>query len=778
MSIHLHSIEGYANRATQGEMPKAVYFVKDGTLEFISGGEWSCKGLIGGGTREGTLKKGDCFGWRAVLYNKSHSFSVIAETHCDVVCISVSQLEEVLGPDFATKLERNFVLSVFAKMPVLSLLSRARLERLAQEMELKSYEPDETFPKDSRLVVVADGEAKCGSRSLRRGAWCEDDDIRNLMQDEESGSPRTQKQHCRVRPEALVPGPRGCRLATLSHGALRRAVLDSDSASLNEEGAALIFLRKVLLVRKVAVFRELSDEQVTAIVEALESRRFSSGSIVFQAGDASDAFHAVASGELEELKDDKEVSLLTSSDCFGARSLLFSETRSTTLRVRSASAELWTLARSKFCEIISEPMRQSLALSMQLSSSEVSLKLLKHVRLVGAGSFGSVRMVEHKRTGMRYALKRVKKAKSSKNDTDKVKQECALLRQVVHPFILRLVGTFESAKSIYILTELISGGQMYEQVLQGLGVLQRKAAQFYAASIVLILEALHEKNIVYRDLKPENVMLDMQGYCKLVDFGLAKQLSTPSPRTYTLVGTLYYMAPEVIRGQGYGVECDVWSLGILLYELVCGKVPFGSGTSKDQTILEDIIEGELEFPSKYNDSAGKRLIKGLLEKDSDKRLGVCGTGGWNDVKINKWFKTSSGSQDIFSQIQGRDLEAPVKPNAEKYSDEKELGDTVTLSDSEELGQDDDADTGKTIMAAFTAFDLNGDGKIDRWELGQVLSKVDPKVFTDEVCDRLMAAADEDGDGSIMYNEFVQWLFADGDSALIDVRKFAKLDVHR
>merc|ERR1712113_725122 len=105
-----------------------------------------------------------------------------------------------------------------------------------------------------------------------------------------------------------------------------------------------------------------------------------------------------------------------------------------------------------------------------------------------------------------------------------VQRECAILAENVHPFVMNFVATFDTSASVYILTELITGGQLYEEVVQTRGTLTKKHAQFYIGSLVLILEALHNHHIVYRDLKPENVMLDKQGFLKLVDLGMAKKL--------------------------------------------------------------------------------------------------------------------------------------------------------------------------------------------------------------------------------------------------------------
>merc|ERR550537_180457 len=163
-------------------------------------------------------------------------------------------------------------------------------------------------------------------------------------------------------------------------------------------------------------------------------------------------------------------------------------------------------------------------------------------------------------------------------------------------------------------------------------------------------------------------MLDPQGYLKLVDFGLAKRMD--AGKTYTLAGTLFYLAPEVIEGHGYTICVDVWSLGVMFYEFVCGRLPFGDGHDDDGEILASVMGDKLEFPPKYNDSAGKKLMQALLERNPSTRLGA-GVHGFADIKSNKYFKVGV-SGDLFSKIIGREIEAPVVPGGDTYSDLKDL----------------------------------------------------------------------------------------------------------
>lgn len=419
-------------------------------------------------------------------------------------------------------------------------------------------------------------------------------------------------------------------------------------------------------------------------------------------------------------------------------------------------------------------MRERLEQAMSVYGTNVTLKSLKHVKLIGVGAFGSVRLVEHKLTAVRYALKRIRKQNGA--PPPEALRECSLLAENAHPFLLQFVDKFVGDTSIYILTELVTGGQLYRQVLEKMGVLSRKHAQFYVGSLVLTLEALHERSIVYRDLKPENVMLDHQGYVKLVDFGLAKRLED-SPHTYTCSGTPHYMAPEVIAGHGYGTECDIWSLGVIFFELVCGRLPFGAEAEDVPSILGAVMEAPLEVPSRYNDVAGKKLIAGLLCRSVEQRLGA-GQRGWDDVKAHKFFR-SGVSGDLFGKIAGRELSAPLLPEGEEYGDEGGLYEQTTLSDAEELGVDEPVDMGCRLMATFRRFDVKGDGRVDRCELGEVLRTLDAETFTDEVVDSLMEMLDRSGSGAVTYEEFVAWMLgSDAEDALKKaLRGAVKLDVH-
>lgn len=170
-------------------------------------------------------------------------------------------------------------------------------------------------------------------------------------------------------------------------------------------------------------------------------------------------------------------------------------------------------------------------------------------------------------------------------------------------------------------------------MLSLIGLLNTYEAQFYVASMILVLEYLHNNSIIHRDIKPENIMVDQEGYLKLTDLSTAKIMKGKTNKAYTIIGTPHYMAPEILTGKGYSFLVDLWSLGVCLYEFMCGLVPFGEEAEDPYEIYEDIVRKEIKFPSYLKDRKAKKLIDQLLNRTPEQRL----SGSYVALRSHSWF---------------------------------------------------------------------------------------------------------------------------------------------
>jgi serine/threonine protein kinase len=255
----------------------------------------------------------------------------------------------------------------------------------------------------------------------------------------------------------------------------------------------------------------------------------------------------------------------------------------------------------------------------------------KKMSVLGAGSFGAVYLVRHLGVQKVFAVKQLAKSHVVRTgQLEHLVAERDVLAKMDSSWFPRLYGTFHDNLNAYLILEFVAGGEFYN-ILREKGRFSDDHTKFYAACVVKGLGYLHSIGFVYRDLKPENLLLDHQGYLKITDMGFAKLLQ-PGERTYTLCGTPEYLAPEIISSKGHNKSVDWWCLGILIYEMLTGGPPFEDENQME--LYKKIVKGTFTFPS-YVSANAKDLISKLLSADLSKRLGNL-AGGTQDI-INHPF---------------------------------------------------------------------------------------------------------------------------------------------
>uniref|UniRef100_A0A669BWB2 non-specific serine/threonine protein kinase n=2 Tax=Oreochromis TaxID=8139 RepID=A0A669BWB2_ORENI len=283
-----------------------------------------------------------------------------------------------------------------------------------------------------------------------------------------------------------------------------------------------------------------------------------------------------------------------------------------------------------------------------------------YLKLLGKGTFGKVILVREKASGKYYAMKILKKEVIiAKDEVAHTLTESRVLKNTRHPFLTLFFHLSRER------------------------VFSEERTRFYGAEIVSALDYLHSAKIVYRDLKLENLMLDKDGHIKITDFGLCKEGITDAATMKTFCGTPEYLAPEVLEDNDYGRAVDWWGLGVVTYEMMCGRLPFYN--QDHEKLFELILMEDIKFPRTLSADA-KSLLSGLLFKDPNKRLG----GGPDDAKeiMRHSFFSGIDWQDVYD----KKLVPPFKPQVTsetdtRYFDEEFTAQTITITPPEKFDED-------------------------------------------------------------------------------------------
>jgi len=431
---------------------------------------------------------------------------------------------------------------------------------------------------------------------------------------------------------------------------------------------------------RVSILDPLLREEKRAVAQALIEMHFTKDEVILQQGEPGSTFYVLYEGEVSVIKDNQELTRLTASQSagtaqfFGERALLSSEPRAATVTVKSSTAKALALDRDSFNQLIGpledlkvrdkqEPaMGRGQRVKGQMHDTpagKIQRKDLARIGLLGCGGFGAVELWEHKPTGNTYALKGLSKGFIVKTGMqESVMNEKNILMMTNSPFIIKLYATYNGSQTLYFLLEPALGGELYATYNRKGFHGSEKHARYYIAGTIFAFEHCHERHIIYRDLKPENLLFNDKGHLKLTDMGLAKFVIG---KTYTTCGTPDYFAPEIIASTGHTNAVDWWMLGILMFELLTGHPPFES--AYPMQIYSKVMKGinKVPFPAKIQ-GAPEALVKGLLQKEPSERLPMR-PGGTKNIKDCRWYQGFE-----WQAMETLELEPPYKPTVKSKKD--------------------------------------------------------------------------------------------------------------
>jgi len=292
------------------------------------------------------------------------------------------------------------------------------------------------------------------------------------------------------------------------------------------------------------------------------------------------------------------------------------------------------------------------------------------VKVLGKGSYGKVMLVRGTRDNNLYAMKMLRKENVIKrNQVEHTKTERAVLEAVSHPFIVTLHYAFQTPKKLYMVMEYCPGGELFFHLSRA-GRFTEGKTRFYIAETSSAVAYLHKLNVIYRDLKPENLLIDGEGHVKITDFGLSKEGIEDNYSAMTMCGTPEYLAPEILDKRGHGKAVDWYSVGALTFEMLTGLPPFY--TKDRQKLFERIRKSELLYPD-YVTPLAKGFLQALLSRDPEKRLGSAANGG-EMVKGHEFFQGLD-----WAALEGRRIKPPFQPTLNR-------GDDVRYFEKDFVGQ--------------------------------------------------------------------------------------------
>lgn len=430
-------------------------------------------------------------------------------------------------------------------------------------------------------------------------------------------------------------------------------------------------------LKSVPSFANLQEDTLIKIADVMEETAYKEGEYIIRQGASGDTFFIISKGRVKVTMkeggsaEDKFIRYLHKGDFFGEKALSGEEVRTANIVADDASGvECLVIDRDSFNHLISnlDEIKKryiDLPARKQIINEEYKTLKLSDLRIIatlGVGGFGRVELVmiagdAKKRS---YALKQMKKNQIVETRQQQhIMSEKEIMEESDSPFIVKLFKTFKDRKYLYMLMESCLGGELWT-ILRDRGNFDDSTSRFYTSCVVEAFDYLHSRGIIYRDLKPENLLLDAQGYVKLVDFGFAKKLQV-GRKTWTFCGTPEYVAPEVILNKGHDISADYWSLGVLMFELLTGTPPFtGTDPMKTYNIILKGIDA-IDFPRNIT-SRAKELIKKLCRDNSAERLGYQ-KGGIRDIQKHRWFEGFN-----WEGLRQRTLSPPIMPSIQSHLD--------------------------------------------------------------------------------------------------------------
>ena len=390
--------------------------------------------------------------------------------------------------------------------------------------------------------------------------------------------------------------------------------------------------QRINILKSIKFFKNLTPLQIFLLSNYLHLNHYKYGSLILENGPISDKFFLIKSGTVQIKMGDVMLETLEIGKTFGDFNIAEKITKKANYIASNAKVECYYIEKENYEEILEKEILSPLKkyLNKSKNKSNISLNKLYYIKDLGSGAYGRVYLV-HDETSF-YALKtaNIQQLNEAKEIARIYINEKNIMFSIKHPFIVSIISTFKTKEFLFFLLEYVDGITLRDYMKSPKRELRNvNEAKFFLGSLALVLHYLQKQKIIHRDLKPDNIMIGSNGYLKVLDFGIAVDI-TGKDYARSSIGTFHYMAPEVIKGNNYYNSADYWSVGIIIYELFYGRLPFGNGESNPLKIYREILDKKLYLPSE-NEIGMNEIIEDLLQKNDKKRLS--NFSQWKNYKL-------------------------------------------------------------------------------------------------------------------------------------------------
>jgi cGMP-dependent protein kinase len=616
----------------KGEIGEKLYIIKEGIV--------SCKI----GMKEiRKLSNNEYFGQNAILREVKRGADIITLQKCVCYEISKNDLKEALSEDYIDVIllcffnycinNNQYMKQIIIESLINNIFRCFTIKQYHKKEHIYSQKSaDESKRNRKRLIIIVSGSIYENGNLLAE-------------QGKILGEEIFQDYNNKNISDEMIAYP-DCITLEASIDDLAKVM----NIDLNKEKPYNI-LRYINKLKKSYLFKNLSENTLESIAKNMKKEKFNKGDYIIKEGTYGNTFYLISKGKVTITKDGKPLRVLEQGECLGEKSLLSNDSLRTASAVAEEKVICYVIYKKEFDMILSDSnTREYLLKKLAFQNTDIQLSDLFYIKFLGKGKFGSVSLVHNKHNF--YAIKAIsiKMVEREKMLWKYFVNERSIMLSLDHPFIVKMVKSLRNKHFCFILMEFVNELNLDDHLSKKRTRNNIYETQFYIGSILLMLDYLQKKQIAHRDIKPSNIMIDTNGYLKMIDFGTAKVLTD---YTSTIIGTPHYIAPEILQGKGYSLSCDFWSLGICMFEIFYGIYPFGNNANEVIDIYKEVLKKNLVFPSENSKYVNvNSFIKELLTKKVNERL--CNV---SKLKHKTFFEGFD-----FNKLNDFQLNPPYKPN--------------------------------------------------------------------------------------------------------------------